>query len=122
MWLPAQTSLIFLAPDQCLPDDFILVGVDEMLEKPVVRFLVNERSKTSAFLASPYMQLDNMVVMMFNTSLKRRPVSHFFPNKDAHYSLGYERTYVGVYEKTRGLRVEIAGGAAVPSIARTPPC
>ena len=61
-----------------MPDDFILVGVDEMPEKPVVRFLVNERSKASAFWASPYVQLDHIVVTI-NASLKRRPVSHLFP-------------------------------------------
>jgi hypothetical protein len=40
-----QTSRILLAPDQRLPNDFVLVGAKEMPQEAFGGLLVNERGK-----------------------------------------------------------------------------
>ena len=71
-----QTSRILLAPDQRLPNDFVLVGAKEMPQEAFGGLLVNERGKAGACWASPGVQLDHMMAVI-NASLKRWRVPHF---------------------------------------------
>jgi len=67
-----------LAPDQRLPNDFVLIGAKEMPQQPVGGLLVNERGKATTFWPSPSVQLDHMMAVI-NASLKRWRVTHCFP-------------------------------------------
>lgn len=63
------------APDQRLPDYFALIGADEMPQKPLGGFLVNERGKAATFGLSPGVQLNHMVAVI-DSPLKRWGIPH----------------------------------------------
>jgi hypothetical protein len=59
-----------------LPDDFVLIGADEMPQKPLGGLLVNKRGKATTFWPSPGVQLDHMMAVI-DSPLKRCRVPHF---------------------------------------------
>jgi len=65
-----KTSRILLAPDQRSPNDLVLVGASEMLQKPFQSLIVNKRCKRGALCASPSMQLDRKASVI-DVALKR---------------------------------------------------
>ena len=68
--------LIFLAPFQRLPDDFVLIRAGEMPQKSLANFLVNEHGECTALHAPTCVQLDRKMTVI-DTALKRRRVPHF---------------------------------------------
>jgi hypothetical protein len=77
-----QASRILIAPDQRLPDDFVLVRVGEMLpKKSLTSFLVDERGERSHFRSLPGVQLDRKRTLI-NASLKRWRIPQIFAPTD----------------------------------------
>jgi hypothetical protein len=71
-----RASRVLLAPDQRLPDDFVLIRACEMPQKSLANFLVNEHGECTALRMPPSMQLDRKMALI-DASLKRRRVPHF---------------------------------------------
>jgi|ERR1700736_1374513 hypothetical protein len=74
-------SRIFIAPDQRLTDDLVLIRAGEMPQKPLASFFVNERGERTALRTSPGVQLDRKVAVI-NGQLKRWRVPQIFAPTD----------------------------------------
>jgi hypothetical protein len=70
-----QRALIFLAPFQRLPDDFVFVRASEMLQESLANFLVNKHGECTGLRTPPGVQLDRKRTMI-DALLKRWRVSH----------------------------------------------
>ena len=77
---------ILLAPDKRLTDHFVLIRADDMPQKSLASFLVNERGKRTALQTPPGVQLDRKFAMI-NTALKRWRILQTSALTDARYTV-----------------------------------
>jgi hypothetical protein len=62
--VPSRASRVLIAPNQRLPNDFVLIRVGEMPQKSLASLFENERHKASAFRAHPGVQLNHILAVV----------------------------------------------------------
>jgi hypothetical protein len=81
-----QTSRILIAPAPRLTDDFVLIRADEMPQKPLASFVVNERSERTTLRTSTSVQLDRKLAVI-NDALKRWRIPQILLRQIQRYTI-----------------------------------